>query len=122
MDAEDQRVQNTANDACACKYGASLKGYFADPYLSSFVRAPVIKPPIINRGYYARITAVNMAVAEFMQQTASAECRQIVNLGPGFDTLFFNLLQQGQQNVTCYDVDFPDVVRQKSTVIRNNAT
>jgi hypothetical protein len=47
---EEAKVQSTANDATVCKLAAASRGYFDDPFLQYFVKTPVRKPPIINRG------------------------------------------------------------------------
>lgn len=47
---QERKVQSTANDATVCKLAAANKGYIEDPFLQYFVKIPVKKPPIINRG------------------------------------------------------------------------
>lgn len=46
---------------------------------------------------------------------------QIISLGAGFDSAFFRLQSSGHlSNTTFYEVDFPDVVRRKATIIKGN--
>ena len=44
-------------------------GYFTDEYLSLFVSSAHVsrRPPLINRGYWARVAAVNQSLIEFIQ-------------------------------------------------------
>lgn len=58
----DGAVRETASDASLCKLSASQLGYYADPFVQFFVKAPSRRMPIINRGYYARVAAVESLV------------------------------------------------------------
>jgi tRNA wybutosine-synthesizing protein 4 len=43
-------VQATASDACVSKLSATTKGYIDDPFVCHFVKKPVKRQPLINRG------------------------------------------------------------------------
>ena len=65
------------------------RGYWKDEYLAHFSEPADRRPPLIHRGYYVRTTAVWQFATRFAQ-TAGEEA-QLVNLGAGFDTLFWRL-------------------------------
>ena len=52
----DEGVQNTNDDATACKLSAVKLGYWSDPYLPLMVKSGVKRAPEIHLGYYARVT------------------------------------------------------------------
>ncbi len=111
-------VMGTADDAATCRLychlaqvlindvrSCAIKEYFSDPFARFFVKNSSRmrpKPPIINRGIpyliwlrllerigtYARTMAVNHYVSGFLKSFVDA---QIVSLGAGMDTLYFNL-------------------------------
>ena len=149
-DTLDKNTQFTAGDAMTCKYSALSKGYFTDPYLRAFVEqdqtainnddgsssrstkitiTPPKKPPIINRGYYARIHTMNETITRFLNvvdaasiSTSSAfsattstihPSKQVVILGSGFDTLSLRLIQEQSTNVNVFEIEFPDIIHKK---------
>ena len=147
----DQKTQYTAGDAMTCKYSAMSKGYFTDPYLRAFVEqdqtamnidanstsrskkmtiTPPKKPPIINRGYYARIHSMNETITKFFNvvdttsissssssfsATSSTipSAKQVIILGSGFDTLSLRLIQEQSTNVNVFEIEFPDIIHKK---------
>ena len=48
--------------ACAGKLSAVLKGYYEDPFIQYMVSKPTPRPPMINRGHYARVAAIRPAL------------------------------------------------------------
>lgn len=63
---EDEAVRSTNDDASTCKRFAVQLGYWADPYLPHLVRGTERKTPEINRGYFARVTAISILVRKFV--------------------------------------------------------
>jgi hypothetical protein len=115
-------------------------GYYADPFLTAFVRRPVRRSPLINRGYFVRIAAIDMLIARFL---ATARARapggdgraQVISLGAGVDTAFWRhcagaaalapgAAQRGERasglprGALWVEVDFPAITAQKAAVIR----
>ncbi|GJQ09604.1 hypothetical protein GpartN1_g2503.t1 [Galdieria partita] len=121
---EQQRaIQQTNDDAAISKYCAVSKGYYSDPFISLFVNTKEKRQPLINRGTYARVRAVQMLVERFLQSTKPYGKRQIINLGAGFDTLFFRLREK---DVICkedmfVELDFPQVTRMKRRIVRQHS-
>lgn len=83
-------------------------GYWNDEFVQYFVGSQRRRrSPLINRGYWSRVSAVRTVVEQFLsheptdQKTKSSSSsaslsssqinRQIITLGAGFDTLFFQL-------------------------------
>ena len=84
------------------------------------------KPPLINRGYYARTATIYAFVKKFLV-TLSASTRttydekvslpQIVSLGAGHDTLFWRLRRDGFRETRVFELDMPSVVSKKQATI-----
>lgn len=128
----DQRTQFTAGDAMICKFSAAAKGYFKDDLASSFINfdlsnpgAPPLqlkKPPIINRGYFARVHSVNHTIQNFLAAADAGLPRkkQVISLGSGFDTLSLQLLQNKDENLHLFEVDFENIIRRKVATCLND--
>lgn len=67
--AEDEAIIATNMDATECKRCAVELGYWKDDYISYFVRHADRKAPEINRGYYARVKAMEMFIHQFLEVT-----------------------------------------------------
>lgn len=106
-------VMSTNDDASNCKRYAVSKKYWNDDYIQYFVRKiPDRKAPEINRGYYIRNRAIRSVIDQFLSMT-KCEC-QIVNIGAGFDTLYWNLLNKNQlPKHGLYELDLKPVVEKK---------
>ncbi|GLH14386.1 Leucine carboxyl methyltransferase 1 [Gryllus bimaculatus] len=116
--AGNEAVQATNDDASLCKRCAVQLGYWDDPYISLFVPKYERKTPEINRGYYARTKGVGMFIDQFMEKVG--ENCQIVNLGSGFDTLYWRLKDSGRNVVNFVELDFPNVTSRKCYFIKRN--
>ena len=83
--AQTDKVKETADDAAMSKASAVRHGYYADPYVLEVVKKPVRRSPLINRGYFARVAAVDLIIRRFVElarRSGDARC-QVVNLGAG---------------------------------------
>ena len=157
MLAGDQGVMNTNDDATVCKRYAVSLGYWKDTFINLFFHnkhpsRAERKTPEINRGYYARVQAINYLVDQFLsyveslneedvqlagqasarsddQQNNSEERRtkksravkcQIVNIGAGFDTLFWRLKAEHKLDSvhSFVDLDLDGVTYKKLHQIR----
>ncbi|TYZ61302.1 hypothetical protein PybrP1_010526 [[Pythium] brassicae (nom. inval.)] len=121
--AHDSAVMETAADASLCKLSASSLGYYHDPFVQFFVKFPSRRMPIINRGYYARVAAVEALVSKFLASSAAPDTqqqkKQVVVLGAGHDTMFFRLQEAGKlAQCEYFELDFPDVTMQKVAVMK----
>ena len=108
------------------------KGYMKDDFVNLFVRRPVRRSPIINRGnatklnilchflkigaknelellgYYARWAALRKLLLQFLSIDSGCE-KQILSLGAGFDTTFFQLQEEGLAPHLYVELDFKEV-------------
>ncbi|CAL1528954.1 unnamed protein product [Lymnaea stagnalis] len=116
--SSDDGVIGTNDDAASCKRYAVDKGYWNDPYISYMVpKSSSRKAPEISRGYYARVTSIQLLVEKFLRLT---ECRcQIVNLGAGFDTMYWRLSNAGLVPKGFVEVDFEQVTSRKCHFIKS---
>lgn len=113
--SDDTNVQATNDDASESKYSAVTLGYWNDPFIAYFVRRAERKSPEIHRGYYGRVKAVRMIVDNFLAAHED-KSTQIINLGCGFDTLYWQLRNSGDNSRMPHifvDVDFSTVTAKK---------
>ncbi|KAI0202468.1 leucine carboxyl methyltransferase [Astrocystis sublimbata] len=116
----DRIVQTTDDDAAVSRLSAVNRGLLRDPFAQYFAPNPSItRLPIINRGTYLRITAIDKVVAAFLNAT-HGQHRQIVSLGAGSDTRPFRLLHTDQPSSLSYhEIDFPKVASKKRHIIES---
>jgi tRNA wybutosine-synthesizing protein 4 len=145
----DFMTKSTADDALSSKASACQLKYFNDPFVSTMLtkshgalmKAERRRQPIINRGYFARIETIRVQLSKFMQKFKEGPI-QIISFGCGFDTMSLNMLHelqiQGREStenetnntntntntnynndITFYEVDFMDVVRNKERYLRS---
>jgi hypothetical protein len=102
-------------------------GYIVDPYVRFFYKKNDKRrlPPIINRGYFARVYLIKKLMRAFcnlyapIHQSNQRPKIQIVAFGAGYDTSFWNLYDELKNSHDIYfvEMDFHDVVVQKSKII-----
>ncbi|KAH7659329.1 tRNA(Phe) (7-(3-amino-3-(methoxycarbonyl)propyl)wyosine(37)-N)- methoxycarbonyltransferase protein [Dioscorea alata] len=117
-------VQATNDDAAASKLSCVSKGYMKDEYVHLFVRRPVRRSPIINRGYYARWAALHKLLVQFLKPEGHKDdsgCvkKQILSLGAGFDTIYFQLMDEGIAPHLYVELDFKEVTSKKAALIEH---
>ncbi len=86
LNAQEQAVMVTSNDAVLTKVMAESLGYFKDPYCQLFSKQRRKMFPVINRGTWARVHSIRQIIMRFVSHFD--ECN-IVSLGAGFDSTFF---------------------------------
>jgi len=75
-------VIQTSDDAAVSKHSAAALNYFHDEYLRYFISGPSRRAPLINRGYYTRVKAIQQIINEFVEKHHLAEKKcQIISLG-----------------------------------------
>ncbi|KAB1200791.1 Leucine carboxyl methyltransferase 1 [Morella rubra] len=117
-------VQATNDDASASKLSCVKKGYMKDDYIHFFVRRPVRRSPIINRGYFSRWAAFRKLLYQFLNCERDLNGKgdtkkQILSLGAGFDTTFFQLQDEGRAPYLYVELDFKEVTSKKATLIES---
>ncbi|KAJ8447276.1 hypothetical protein Cgig2_013053 [Carnegiea gigantea] len=98
------------------------KGYMKDDYVHFFVRRPVRRSPIINRGYFSRFAALRKLLFQFLNSDANLEedrrtKKQVLSLGAGFDTTYFQLQEEGKAPDLYVELDFKEVTTKKAALI-----
>jgi [phosphatase 2A protein]-leucine-carboxy methyltransferase len=114
----DEVVQSTNDDATNCKRSAVAMGYWNDPYLPFVARNPDRKPPEIHLGYYARVKGIQYLIEKFFEACDTKV--QIINLGAGFDTLFWRLRDESRPLKNFIEVDFSGVTSRKCYYIKRH--
>ena len=81
------------------------QGYLDDEFIKLFVPRGKRRSPLINRGYFSRVAAVEEVMSKFME-LAPGLCApgvrpQIVSLGAGLDTSFFKLRVSARHGMHC---------------------
>ncbi|KAG6402739.1 hypothetical protein SASPL_134950 [Salvia splendens] len=115
-------VQATNDDASASKLSCVKKGYMTDDYIHLFVKRPIRRSPIINRGYFARYSALRKLLYKFLDCKINGEekgKKQILSLGAGFDTTYFQLQDEGNAPHLYVELDFKEVTSKKAAIIEN---
>ncbi|KZV49057.1 leucine carboxyl methyltransferase [Dorcoceras hygrometricum] len=118
-------VQATNDDASASKLSCVKKGYMKDDYVHLFVKRPVRRSPIINRGYFARYSTIRKLLYQFLDCEIDSNekgdsRKQILSLGAGFDTTFFQLQDEGKAPYLFVELDFKEVTSKKAALIENS--
>lgn len=129
----DDPVQRTNDDATNCKRSAVSMGYWKDPYLNSFGSAGGLaeegrKAPEIHLGYFTRVSAIWRLIVKSIDRVSELHGQkvQVVNLGAGYDTLFWRLSDYlediGKADIlqSFIDVDLPEVTARKCLFVRRS--
>jgi [phosphatase 2A protein]-leucine-carboxy methyltransferase len=118
---DNSHIIETNNDACRCKLYATERGYWNDPYLKILTGSGhhERRTPEISLGYYVRVHGLRYLIEKFIKLTNN-QC-QIINLGCGFDTTIFYLLDNENLHFTHFiDMDFDEITEIKSNKIRRS--
>ena len=77
-----QTVQETNDHSILSKASVAQHGYFNDPYLKLFCSRIARRAPLIHRGYYIRVKAIDHILHSFLDHCG---CRpsQIISIGKG---------------------------------------
>jgi len=114
----DDGVQSTNDDATACKLSAVELGYWADPYLPLMMKKGSRRAPEIHLGYYARVQGVRFLIDKFFDACDTKV--QMINLGAGFDTLYWRLIDEGKPVKNFVEVDLSGVTARKCYLIKRH--
>ncbi|KAF2032598.1 LCM-domain-containing protein [Setomelanomma holmii] len=116
QEKKDDDVMNTNDSSIVSKRSVS-KLYlhnepdFYEPFAPRFVR----RNPLINRGYWLRMHAIEQVVRQFLEEDDNKK-KVIVNLGCGYDPLpfqFWHRYPSLAQQATFVDVDYPQLIERK---------
>ena len=148
----DLGVIKTNDEASGAKACCVSRGYFDDPFVKHFARRVPKHPPLINRGYHARVATVRAVLDAFLDATFDADRaedaatspggapvagapvanvtvkkRQIVSLGAGFDASYFRLRTKDAPeapsvSLAFVEIDHAVVIATKAAVVNATAT
>lgn len=116
----DEAIQHTNFDALSFKSYAVKKTYWNDPFISYFAKQSNEidhKAPEMSRGYFARVSSVKSLLSNFLSLT-NKNC-QVINIGAGYDTLYFNLEKDSNLPVKYIEIDFNAICRAKCRIIKS---
>ncbi|KAI9031931.1 leucine carboxyl methyltransferase 2-like protein [Phycomyces nitens] len=121
LQGPDDAIRGTNDDATVSRLSAAQLGYLVDPFAKLFVRRPVRRSPIINRGTFIRHRALDSLVQQFLQTPGPK--KQIVTLGAGFDTRYFTIKSgpNADKLAKYFEVDFPELAVKKAMSIQRHA-
>ena len=72
----------------------------------------------MSRGYFARVHAIKNVLYNFLNKT-NRQC-QVINIGAGFDTLYFNLFIDDKKFPLKYiEIDFLQICKHKKHIIKS---
>jgi len=113
---------STSLDAASAKLRLHTLNYLQDPNLpfllpphhpQSGLTHPTRSSPLINRGYYARILAIDRSLTTFLAFNAPAPSLNILEIGAGRSSLFFRHTANFPSNTHFVEIDHPDVTETK---------
>jgi tRNA wybutosine-synthesizing protein 4 len=118
--SEIEAVQSTSNDALKTKISCVLCNYYKDPFILYMEPGMNHKKflPLINRGTYCRVYAINSKLHEILNNFRKLEEYKnskinIIILGSGFDTTYFNLMSEGYKNIEVFEYDYKKIIDKK---------
>ena len=122
--SEIEAVQSTSNDALKTKISCVLCNYYKDPFILYMEPGMNHKKflPLINRGTYCRVYAINSKLHEILNNFRKLEEYKnskinIIILGSGFDTTYFNLMSEGYKNIEVFEYDYKKIIDKKMQYI-----
>ena len=122
--SEVEGVQSTSNDALKTKISCVLCNYYQDPFILYMEPGVNHKKflPLMNRGTYCRVYAINSKLHEILDNRKKLEEFKdskinIIILGSGFDTTYFNLMAEGYTNIEVYEYDYKNIIEKKMKYI-----
>ncbi|CAG8817604.1 22415_t:CDS:2, partial [Gigaspora rosea] len=113
LSIQDHAIRGTNEDAITSKLSAVNAGYIQDEYVKYFHKRPVKRSPLINRG-------LDTLIIKFLEIEDGR--KQIISLGAGFDTRYFNLKSSLRKFYKYFEIDFPEITAKKVAIIRKNKT
>ncbi|KNE71020.1 hypothetical protein AMAG_15278 [Allomyces macrogynus ATCC 38327] len=122
----DDVVRGTDDVAALSRLSAVQVGYMTDAYAPVFVSSSAAhaarRPPLINRGTFARIHAFDRALELFIARvTKDGVPGQVLSLGAGTDTRWMRFKDQlAAASVRYFEVDFPETVMHKISCLRRH--
>lgn len=121
-----QSVKDLNFEAWRLKASSINMSYFNDPFAKCFVEEKNNRGVVLNRSYWARMFTIEQIQKQFISRKgddSDSIKRQIINMGCGFNTTVFSLLENKDQycSFRYFDFDLPGVVSRKFNTIMKSA-
>lgn len=127
MISEIEAVQSTSNDALKTKISCVKNNYYKDPFILEMEPGVSHKKflPLINRGTFCRVFAINDTLHNILNNYKKLTEKNnikdykvnLIILGSGFDTTYFNLMSEGYSNIEVYEYDYKKIIDKKKQLI-----
>lgn len=118
--ALDDMVMGTNNSSIASKRSVERLYYGNEPsFFRYFVPKFQRRAPLINRGYWLRLRAIDVIVQNFLSKAATGK-KVVVNLGCGSDVLPWQCHARYKDlgnDVLFIDIDYPDLIQKKRAIV-----
>jgi len=76
--------------------------------------------PLMNRGTFCRYYSINSTIKKILNSVSKNDNINIIIPGSGFDTLYFNLMNEKFTNINVYELDFKKIIDKKTKIIKNS--
>ena len=116
-------VEGTNDYSIVSKLSAASAGYFQDDFLDQFVERKRKRASLINWGYYLRFKSLECSFEQLIKELSEKDEQfQILSVGAGFDTTFFNVATKygAKDNFKFYEIDLPSNVARKTKLIEKS--
>ncbi|KAI9744955.1 MAG: tRNA methyltransferase ppm2 [Claussenomyces sp. TS43310] len=117
---QDESIMGTNNSSIISKRSVERLYSPNEPHFYRyFVKKPHRRAPLINRGYWLRMKAVDHVVHHFLNEVS--EKKIIINLGCGYDPLPWQCLSKypaASRGVKFIDVDYKDLMLKKRMIVQ----
>ncbi|TGO61403.1 hypothetical protein BOTNAR_0129g00140 [Botryotinia narcissicola] len=118
----DDSIMGTNNSSIVSKRSVERLYFPNEPhFFRYFVKKPLRRSPLINRGYWLRMKAIDHVVKQFLEQKSEKQ-KVVINLGCGYDPLPWQCMSRypaASQGVKFIDIDYKDLMIKKQTVVQN---
>ncbi|KAL8738354.1 MAG: hypothetical protein Q9181_000825 [Wetmoreana brouardii] len=115
----DEKVMETNGSSIVSKRSVERTYLHDSQFYRYFVKKPHRRSPLIHRGYWLRMHAVEQVVQRFLKEPSEKK-KVVVNLGCGYDPSPYQFLSKDPErcgDVTFVDVDYPELMSKKRDVI-----
>ncbi|QIW98942.1 hypothetical protein AMS68_004460 [Peltaster fructicola] len=116
----DDLIQQTNNSSIVSKRSVEKLYYDGLSYFRPFVGKFKRRSPLINRGYWLRMWAIEATVLRFLEESTTRR-KVVINLGCGYDPLpwwFHGEYSALCKDVKFLDVDYPALMQKKAEMIK----
>ncbi|KAH7397715.1 hypothetical protein BKA64DRAFT_672629 [Cadophora sp. MPI-SDFR-AT-0126] len=119
---QDDSIMGTNNSSIVSKRSVE-RLYFPNEahFFRYFVKKPQRRSPLINRGYWLRMKAIDHVVRQFLEKDSKKQ-KVVINLGCGYDPLPWQCLERypaASSGVRFIDIDYRDLMLKKRAVVQS---